>query len=185
MPMVLKEKPDLDHFRILLDTESPYAKKIFLQMVGKSFKYLNEEDLTESVDFCFAYGSSLMERVNRRIRLSGIEVNLTESDFLNAPDISRRAVCHHEVVEMYELAKHFDDLKVSSDGFLESEACHRQALIAEYEYAIINGQGSEHLRFLLFQAKKMNFQDRRSFKKENVWGYKMARKKVRKENPEK
>lgn len=180
MSMALKEKPDLDHFRISLDPNSPYAKKIFLQMVEKTAKSISDEELAQNWNTRMAYNFCLLERANRKIELRHIKIYLAESVYLNAPDISRRAICRHEAVEMYELAKHFDELKYNRDGFLSSEACHRQALIDEYEYAINNGKGSEHLRFLLSQIKKSNYQDRRSLKKENVWAYKMARKNLKK-----
>lgn len=169
-----KERPDLDHFRVTLTSKTRRTREIFLNMVENGARAVEEEASVGDQDYRFGRFSAEMRMVNKKPRVSNVDLVLVERDLRGAPPISRLAIRRHEATEMFELAQRIGKYENCPDEYVESEECHQLALIAEFELAIKNGKGRQHLRFMLSKVEGLDIVEREMFEQENLWAYEMA-----------
>lgn len=180
---MLKEKPNLDHLRISLESISPWAKEIFIQFVKGSVEFIRKNDLACDNNFGYGCFQTNLLKTCRGTKVINPKIYIVEDDFKEEEKSSIEPIKHHEAVELYEMSKgrFFPDDIIEDDNGVESQKCHQAALIEEFYYAFQQGIANEHLKFIL--SKSENYfegPDLDQYIHENNNAYNIARRRYQK-----
>ena len=181
MTRLFKDRPDLDHLKIRLESGSEDAKDMFYRLAGGGVEILDTETyMANGSGTNFANFVTYIRRFKRGTRVEGLRILVCREDFGEVGARSIDPVIHHEISEVYHLARGQEwprDCVFSSEA-IESQSCHQKALLDEFEFAFQKGIADEHLAFILSKADDWpNSSEKREYLKENKLAYKEAKRK--------
>jgi len=176
---LLKDKPNLDHFRLRIEGDNSDSRGICWQFLKGSTRFTDKAGFKKKgCDGMFGEFRAAFMPTNNGFIVRDPEILINREDFRGKKKFIG-LIQHHEVVEMLEVGLRMKDGKgfvEDEDGYVENSGCHGVALNKEFDYAFEQGIAEEYLKFL--EGKAVEIEDirmRKIFIRENNHAFKKAK----------